>query len=482
MLNRRFQRFTSLSFLTITALLFTGCQTNGRDTTREEMQMKKSYEHSIAAARDNQDLNAFISLVDEMPNIINPSGRLAGMMLAVKDNIHVSGLPNTAGTPSLESFIPKEDAPVIQRLKREGAVIIGKTNMHELAYGITTYNPHYGVARNPYDKNRSPGGSSGGSAIAVAARIVPAAIGGDTAASIRLPAAMTGIIGFRPSTDRYPTDAITPLSTTRDVPGPMALTMDHITLLDSVMANRPEVMKAASLFSIRLGVARDPFFQDLHPEVSAVMEETLKKLEGAGVTLVAADFPNLLEFAQKTGLAIVGHEALIDLQTYLQVHNTGVSFTELAEAIKSPDVKSIYSLLAADGNGDGQPDGLVDHQTYRTAMDEMRPKLIELYRAYFEAHNIDAMIFPTSILPATLINDDMEKVFHNGTEQLTLNTFIRNTDPGSVAGLPGISLPMGTTEDGLPLGLELDALPGDDEHLLSVARAIDPLLADVPAP
>ena len=175
-------------------------------------------EVSLIKARALSDLNAFITLTDahDEPDVV--IGRLSGMVLAIKDNIHVAGLPNTAGTPALQGFIPQEDAPIIARLKAEGARIVGKANMHELAFGITSNNAHFGPVKNPYDMSRFAGGSSGGAAVAVAAHIVTAAIGTDTGGSVRLPAALVGVIGFRPSMGRYSAEAITPVAHTRDVP------------------------------------------------------------------------------------------------------------------------------------------------------------------------------------------------------------------------------------------------------------------------
>ena len=228
----------------------------------------------------------FISLDENIDVHTLPDGRLSGMTIALKDTLHATGMANTAGTAALKDFFPSEDAPAVAKLKQAGAIIVGKTNMHELAYGITSNNAHFGVAKNPYDSSRFPGGSSGGSAAAVAARVVRAAIAGDTGGSIRIPAALCGIIGFRPSPNRYPDGAITPISHTRDVIGPVALEIDDITLIDSVLSGRPEITTAANAArTLRIGVPRQLFYENLHADTANGMEQALQTLSNAGVTL-----------------------------------------------------------------------------------------------------------------------------------------------------------------------------------------------------
>ncbi|MEE9272728.1 MAG: indoleacetamide hydrolase [Robiginitomaculum sp.] len=442
----------------------------------------KNYKNSLAMAAQNAELNAFITLSSNFKMQNTSSGRLSGMVVAVKDNIHVAGLPNTVGTDALASFIPQVDAPVITRLKEQGAIIIGKTNMHELAFGITSHNVRFGAVKNPYDQTRFPGGSSGGSAVAVAARIVPMAIGTDTGGSVRLPASLTGIIGFRPSIDRYPSGGITPISHTRDVVGPMALTMENITLLDSVMADRPQIIKAKDIKTLRLGVARNPFYKNLNSETERIMNAALDKLQKSGVRLVEVDIQGLSELNEKTSFPIALYEGTYDLEAYLEQYKTGVSFFDIAKGTQSPDVKGLFAGLAMDKDEDGHPDSLITNQVYQEAVDIHRKAMIALYKDYFQANNIDALVFPTTILPAGLIDGTEETVLHNGVQSPTFTTYIQNTDPGSNAGLPGISLPIGLTNTGLPVGLELDVLPGDDEKLLAIALSVEALLGSLPSP
>ena len=424
-------------------------------------------------------MNIFISLARPEPKT---EGRLKGMLLAVKDNIHVKGLPNTAGTKALENFMPSEDAAAIARLKAEGARVLGKTNMHEMAFGITSNNAYYGSAKNPYDINRFPGGSSGGSAAAVSARIVDAAIGSDTGASVRLPAALCGLIGFRPSLGRYPMEGVTPVSSSRDTIGPMALDMKKVTLLDSVMSNRPQVETPIDLFKIRLGVVRGAFYRNLHPETQRLMNEALLTLTAAGVTLVEFEMDEVAELIEKVATPLALYEAVRDLPKYLEENKTSVDFFKLAASIQSPDVKGLFSQMAEIKNDEGYPNGVIPKAVYDAAIEQFQPALKAVFKRHFKEKNIDALVFPTTILPAELIEDSLETVEHNGERVPTFPTYIQNTDPGSSVGMPGISLPIGLTEKGLPVGMELDALEGQDEHLLSIALAIEPLFEKMPPP
>jgi mandelamide amidase len=401
------------------------------------------------------------------------AGALEGVPLVLKDNIDTAAMPTTGGTPALRGHRPKQDAPVAARLLAAGAVILGKTNLHELAYGITNNNAAFGPARNPYDPARIPGASSGGTGVAVAARLAPAGLGSDTGGSVRIPAALCGIFGFRPTLLRWPQAGIVPISHTRDTAGPMARSMNDLVLLDGVVTGAATAEKPADLGGLRIGVPRGHFWENLHADTAKIAEDTLKALAAAGVVLVEADIPDVGALDNAAGFPIALYETIVDLNAYLAGHKTGLDFKTIVAEVASPDVKGILSSLLGDM--------AVPEPAYREALTVTRPKLQKAYADYFRAQRVEAIVFPTTPLPAAKIGED-ETTMLNGAAVPTFPTFIRNTGPGSVAGIPGLSVPAGLTPSGLPVGMELDAPAGTDRRLLAIGRALETILPKLPPP
>ena len=438
----------------------------------------------LARCEKAASLNAFIRIepdavreaarrADQQRKRGEKLGPLHGMPLALKDNLDTVALPTTGGTSGLASNRPRQNAPIVQKLLDAGTIVLGKANMHELAYGVTSNNGAFGPARNPYDARRIPGGSSGGTGVAVAARMTPAGIGSDTGGSVRIPAAHCGIAGFRPTTLRWSQSGIVPISHTRDTAGPMTRGVDACVLIDGIVTGGATELAPAKLAGLRIGVPRGHFWEKLDGELAALLEAALGRLRDAGAVLVEGDIADVGALDAAAGFPIALYETVADLNGYLAEHEVGLDYAGLVKQVKSHDVKGILeSLLGA---------GAVPEAGYREALARHRPALQETYRRYFRERGITAAVFPTTPMPAALIGED-ETVKVNGEAVPTFPTYIRNTSPGSVAGIPGLSLPAGMTRSGLPIGIEIDGPEGSDAQVLAIGLALEKLMPPIAAP
>ena len=448
-----------------------------------EITAERLAEALLARASANANLGAFITLdpdrvraaarkADQARTSGASLGPLHGVPLALKDNLDTAELPTSGGTPGLAGNRPKRNAAIVDKLLGAGAIVLGKTNLHELAYGITNNNAAHGPARNPYAPDRIPGASSGGTGVAVAARIAPGGIGTDTGGSVRIPAALCGIVGLRPTTGRWSQAGVVPISHTRDTPGPMTRSVADCALLDGVVTGGPVEAAPVQLKGVRIGVPRKHFWENLDPELEKICEGALRRLTDAGVVLVDVDMSEEASLDAEAGFPIALYETVTDLNIYLAEHGIGFDFATLAAKTASPDVKGILQSLTGAG--------AVPEAAYRKAL-QQRSVLQDTYSRHFRDHGIAAIFFPTTPAPAAKIGED-ETFMLNGQALPTFATFIRNTGPGSVGGIPGISLPVGITAAGLPIGMELSGPAGSDQKLLSIAAAIEPLLPKLPAP
>ena len=397
---------------------------------------------------------------------------LHGVPVLVKDNIDTADFHTSAATPALADHLPTQDAGVVQRLKQAGAVIVGKANMHELAFGITSNNGWSGPVRNPWNTELISGGSSGGSAAAVAAGIIPVSLGSDTGGSNRIPASLCGVCGFRPSTGRYPGDGLINLSRTRDTVGIFAHGMDDIILVDQVLSNKSD-RASIDINTLKLAIPRDPFYKALENDTAEVMENALALIAESGATLVEIDMPDLFSLNQKMSMPIAVFETLRDLSDYLSRNNIGISLEQLVDAVKSPDVKHVMQASMGEHN--------IPEEVYLEAVNVLRPQLQAMYRDYFQQNSIDAMLLPTTPLTARPIGHD-DTVDINGHQMPTFPSYIRNGDASSVAGIPSLSIPAGLAANGLPVGLCIDGPQSNDAEVLAIGKALQSVLPSIGSP
>lgn len=416
------------------------------------------------AAGRASELNVFIHF-EPSAVAANHDGPLAGVAFAVKDIVDSKDMPVSGGTPALHGRTAPRDAPVLASLRAAGGRLVGKTNLHELSFGITSNNEAFGAVRNPHDPTRIAGGSSGGSAVAVAAGIVPFAVAGDTGGSSRIPAALTGVVGFRPSAGRYSSDAVVPISPTRDTLGLIARTVDDVRYVDEVIAGPA----AGTSVARRIGRPRDLFAEPHDPDVQDAYERALDRLASAGWDIVDVDLVDLFAVANDIGLAIALHEFRPALTAYLAQSHPGLSFDEVGEQVASPDVAGIWGIAA---------DGTIDEAAYADAM-RRRSEAQHDYDARLRAAGLDAVAFPTTAVTARTVGED-ETIELAGAAASTFGTYTRHTNLAGVIGTPGISLPAGTDSHALPIGIELDGRAGRDGSLLGLAEEVEAVLRGVP--
>ena len=468
----------------------------------------------INRAKSLSELNAMISLdevgalaaakqVDADRAAGKTLGALAGLPIVVKDNINTKDMKTTGGTSSLRNFTPKTNAPSVQKLVDAGAIILGKSNLHEWAFGITTTNFTLGIdpitkeatrpCKNPYDTTRIPGGSSGGTAVAIAARFAPAGLGTDTGGSTRVPASFCGIAGFRPSVGegagngrRYPdtaNDAL-PISTTRDTVGPMGRTVADLALLDAVITGGA-VPTAKALKGLKVGIPA-AFWTDLDDNVKTLADAAKKKLADAGVVFVDADLTGIMALNDAISFPIALHEPVAAIPAYLTTNSAPVTTVAQVQAgLASPDVVGAFGAIAGD----------VFAAAYSAAMVPTtggRAQLQKVYKDYFTAQGVECVLFPTTLLAAPKI--DAATGSSSGklpytvgsvakqTARDTFGTCIFHTDPCTNAGIPSLSIPAGLTAGGLPVGMEIDGPLGSDANLLAIGMAMEAVWGSAKAP
>jgi mandelamide amidase len=440
--------------------------------------------HLVERSRKFSSLNAFIA-IDETR--LSESARAAdlarpkelaalwGVPIAVKDSYLTRGLKSSLGTGVLSSYVPDREADVVTTLKKAGALIFGKNNLEEMSFGLTGKNSHYGQVRNPYDNAHVTGGSSSGGAASVSARIVPAALGGDTIGSIRVPAALCGVVGFKPTLDRWPGSGAAPIAEHLDVVGVLARNVEDCVFLDALVTGGPRTSDRArsDLKNVKLAYAPRQYLEGADPEVVSTFHETLRKLKDAGAEIVEIDLgAEFTALAQQTTFGIFFHETKPSISKFLTDYQVPASFEEIYAGLH-PNIKAGWEHFALPSGG-----GYLPESDYQKILAQARPELQRHFRQGFS--HAPFLLFPTTPCAAPLIDSQFK--FTVAGKEVTDLVLANNTVPSSGAGLPGISIPMGLTGNQLPLGLEVAADAGHDVELLDVARRIQAVLGHIPGP
>jgi mandelamide amidase len=406
---------------------------------------------------------------------------LAGIPYAVKDNIDCAGIPTTAGSQVFRNNQPKRSARIVQELHDQGAVLFGKTNMHELAMGGSTNNAAYGTTRNPYDHTRVPGGSSGGAGAVVGAGIVPVALGSDTAGSVRIPAALCGVVGLRPSARNarekvYADDGLFPVAYELDTVGPLTRTVSDLAYFDSALRRLPPALPIHPA-SIRLGVPREYFFEDLQSDVARATQGALLALEDSGIQLVEVSINTLIRDSIDGFFGLLQLGVNVDLPEYLKKIAPLLDMTGVLAGTQGADVRDLLERMLALGP---------PSQGARLSLRTDRQDLQRIYEDVLRDNGLTALVFPTTPIEAPLVEaggDLVDVRIAVGGKDFSQNAMlIRNTMIGSYLGAPGISLPIGVTTSGLPVGIELDGIWNHDSELLALALTVESILRFTPQP
>ena len=403
-------------------------------------------------------------------------GPLFGVPISLKDLIVTKDLQTTFGTQKFAGFMPDKNAPIVEKLQNAGAIIFGKNNTQELAFGSNGYNSHYGQQLNPYDDSRIAGGSSGGGVAAVAARILPIAIGSDTAASIRVPAAFTGLYGLRPSTGRYDNSGVQPIAPTLDTLGPLTRSVDDMALIDSVFTGDFSALAEVDLETLRLGLPKEFFHQGVSREMMSEFNRFMDKLRAAGVTLVEVDLPRTGEYNDAGLYPILFYEAYPSITQFLQEWGDGSTIEELHAAL-GWDIKPMWDQMVIPGAPNAIPE-----EVYNNAINKVRPGMQASYDTYFDEYQLDAMIFPATADAAPPAKPDNPSEIHIDGEKQSIFIHDHNSGPGALAGQPGVVMPIAMNASSLPLGISLDGKRGEDRQLLAITKALSRLVEPLPAP
>jgi aspartyl-tRNA(Asn)/glutamyl-tRNA(Gln) amidotransferase subunit A len=383
-----------------------------------------------------------------------PLGPLDGIPVGIKDIIDVVGVPTTAGSgfpvdgqPGEPPCTPTKDASVVARLRSAGMIPAAKLHTHEWALGVTSVNPHVGPCRNPTDRDRIPGGSSGGSAAAVAARLVPAALGSDTGGSVRIPAALCGVCGLKPTHGRVSLDGVVPLSRTLDHVGPLARSCRDLSMLMNVLVDgaqsEPGASEHGGIDRLRIGVPRHDLWDALAPEVRSAAHAVLEALASAGAEVRDVGGVNWSEIRRVAGTVLLSEAA----------------------ALHARRLASQPRLFGSDVRRRLETGASIDEQEVADAR-----RQLEWWRQHAAdaLEGVDVLVMPTTRRTAIRI-DEADGV-------TAAADYTRFTAPFNLLGLPALSMPAPVPPGAIPVGIQLVAGNGQDTALLELGAALEALL------
>ncbi|MHA6259684.1 amidase [Sporosarcina sp. CAU 1771] len=405
-----------------------------------------------------QELNAFISVTAELAiqqatiaekkylsNDI--TGILEGIPISYKDNLYTKGILTTSGSKIDEGFIPTVDAGIIRRLRKEGAVCLGKVNMHEYAFGITSNNPFHGDVKNPWNTMYTPGGSSGGSGVAVAASLGLASVGTDTAGSIRIPAASTGIVGLKPTHGLIDDSNVKHISWTLDHIGPLTKNMEDLGMMMDAMTGRNySGVLREDIRGLRIGVPSNYFNELINNETTKLYEQALQNFEQMGAILVQVEVPFSSEDLALSFSIGIAEAGFVHEQSILS------NLDSFGSDVKA-SLEVSHSITALD---------------YIKAL-KRKNELFNQFETLFET--IDVLATPT--MPDTAQQIGKEQMTINGITDSTFNSMIRIPAVFNLTGQPALSIPCGIASNGLPVGLQLASAAMNEEVLLRAGFAYE---------
>jgi aspartyl-tRNA(Asn)/glutamyl-tRNA(Gln) amidotransferase subunit A len=384
-------------------------------------------------------------------------GPLHGIPIGLKDLVETAGIRTTCGSKVHATHVPATDATVMRKLAQAGAVLLGKLNTHEYAFGVTTNNPHWGATRNPWDTTRIPGGSSGGSGAAVAARLATAAIGTDTGGSIRIPAALCGVVGLKPTFGRVSKAGVFPMAYLLDHVGPLTRSVEDAAIMLAAIAGYDPADATTvpmpvddyrarlrdGIRGLRVGVPRSRLFAPLDPHVAAAVEEALRTLARLGADVRDVEVPELPT------------AAMFDL---IVVEAKAIHADTLAHRMADLGLDLQLYLSSPTGDAVSMASGLETLRRYSAAI-----------RGVLDT--VDVLVSPTCPIGAPPIGADVVAV--GPVELQTFFAMAVRTSPFNAAGLPALSMPCGFTPDGLPIGLQIAGRPFDEATVLRAAWAYE---------